>query len=110
MRKQANSSTGSIPLNYEVVYNKAVNAEYWVNLGQYTSLDKLLADDAKYKDFAAFKNGMVYNNNARVNKDGGNDYWQSGVTHPEILLSDLVTIFHPDLMPNQTLVYYQKLQ
>lgn len=102
-------STGSLPLDFEVVYTRASGADYWINAGTATSLKALESEDAKYREFAAFASGNVYSNNAKVNAAGGNDYWQSGVAHPEIILKDLVKIFHPDLVPDHTWVYYQKL-
>ena len=38
----------------------------------------------------------MYNNNNRVNNFGGNDYWESGVVSPQLVLKDLVKIFYPD--------------
>ena len=41
---------------------------------------------------------------------GGNDYWESGAVSPHLILADLVKIFHPQLLPDHELVYYQKLE
>jgi len=68
-----------------------------------------LAKDSRFKDFEPFETGRVYNNNKRTNDSGGNDFWESGVVHPEMLLADLIKIFHPDLMPDHELYYYQKV-
>jgi iron complex transport system substrate-binding protein len=104
------TTTGSIPLDFEVVYDRALGADYWLNPGTVRSMEELLAEDARYADFGAVGSGQVYNNNARVNDGGGNDYWESGVVHPEIVLKDLLKIFHPDLVPDHDLVYYQQLK
>lgn len=104
------TTTGSIPLDFEVVYDTALDAEYWINPGTASTMKELLGEDARYADFAAVKTNNVYNNNARVNAGGGNDYWESGVAHPEIILKDLVKIFHPEILPDHNLVYYQKLE
>ena len=44
-----------------------------------------------------------------MSKNGGNDYWESGVVHPERLLADLIHIMHPDMLPDRELYYYQRL-
>jgi iron complex transport system substrate-binding protein len=105
------TSTGSLTLSFESVFDKASKADYWININLFwnTTADAL-ADDARYGDFAAFKNGKVFNNNARVNANGGDDYFESGVANPDVLLADLITIFHPDLLPDHALVYYKKLE
>lgn len=103
-------TTGSIPLDFEVVYDRALGADYWLNPGTARSMEELLAEDARYADFGAVRSGQVYNNNALLNDGGGNDYWESGVAHPEIVLKDLLKIFHPELVPDHSLVYYQQLK
>lgn len=101
----------SVPLDFEVVYERAAEAEYWVNLNAFwLTLDEALADDERYGDFAAFQNGKVYNNNARSNANGGNDYFETGVANPDLLLADLIAILHPELLPDHELVFYRKLE
>jgi iron complex transport system substrate-binding protein len=45
-----------------------------------------------------------------LNDIGANDYWESGSVNPHLILADLITIFHPDLLPGHQLVYYKQLQ
>lgn len=102
--------TGSLPLSFEVVLERAQNADYWLNIGFASTLEDLLAMDARYADFGAYQNGNIYNFNKRVNENGGVDYYESGVAHPELVLRDLIRIFYPDLLPEHELFYYQQLQ
>jgi iron complex transport system substrate-binding protein len=82
----------------------------WVNLSQsWKTVKDLLKEDNRYYDFKAVKNNRLYNNNARVNENGGNDYWEGGISNPDVVLSDLIKIFHPEILPNHQLVYYQKI-
>lgn len=104
------TSAGSLPLSFEAVFEKAKDADYWLNVGFVGSLDDLKGMDPRYADFAAFQNGQVWNNDARTNGSGGNDYYESAVLHPERVLADLIFIFHPDLLPNHQLVYYRQLK
>ncbi len=104
------SSTGSIPLSFEAVYERARDADFWLNVGFYSDLNSLKEADARFADFAAFQEGNVWNNDARVNPNGGNDYYESAVAHPEVVLADLIYIFHPDLLPGHELVYYRQLR
>lgn len=101
---------GSLFLDFEVVLDIATDADFWVNLNQFwTTLDEALAADPRYGEFAAVRNGAVYNNNARMNPNFGNDYFESGVANPDLLLADLVAIFHPELLPDHEFVYYLRL-
>lgn len=104
------TSTGSLPLAFEAVFEKAQGAEYWVNVGYFFTLDDLLAADARYADFNAYQSGNIWNNDARISPNGGNDYYESAVAHPELVLADLIKIFHPELLPDHELVYYRQLK
>ena len=103
-------SSGSLPISFEAVFERAANADYWLNLRQsWNSLKDVVTEDNRYGDFHAFKKGNLYNNNARLSPNGGNDYWQSGMSNPDVVLSDLIKIFHPEILPNYNLFYYQKV-
>ncbi len=104
------SSTGSLPFNFEAVYEKALNADFWLDPGNARSLKEITAMDPRYGSLKPYKNGGVFNNNKRSNAAGANDYFESGVVNPDLILSDLIEIFHPDLFPNRELVYYQQLK
>jgi len=103
-------STGSLQLSFEVVYDRVVDGDIWVNTSTWTSIAEALTADERFADFAALQNGQMYNNNVRVNENGGNDYWESGVTNPQLILADLIRIFHPELLPEHELYFYQQLQ
>ena len=103
-------SDKAIPMDLESVYLKAGNAEYWINTGTARSIEQIISMDSRFSHFPPINSGKVYNNTAKVNSTGGNDYWESGLVHPDIILSDLINIFHPGLLEEETLVYYQKLQ
>lgn len=101
---------GSLQLSYEEVYDKALDAEFWLNTGTWERLEDAQNVDPRNANFAAFKNKKMYNNNARLNAFGGNDIWESAVVRPDLVLKDLTRIFHPELLPAHQLYYYQQLQ
>jgi iron complex transport system substrate-binding protein len=41
-----------------------------------------------------------------VNSAGTNDYWARGVARPDIILADLIKIFHPDLAKDHEFEWY----
>ena len=100
----------SVPLDVEVVVENGANAAFWVNANQFwATTDDMLADEPRFADFAAVESGNVWNNNLRTNVNGGSDYFESGAAHPELILADLIAIFHPDLLPDHEFTYYQQL-
>jgi iron complex transport system substrate-binding protein len=104
------SSKEALALDIEAVYNQAGQADFWINSGSAASLAELLNTDPRLQLFKPYKDSCVYNNNARLNLSGGNDYWESGVIYPFLVLKDLIRIFHPEMLPEHTLVYYKKLE
>jgi iron complex transport system substrate-binding protein len=103
-------STGSQQLSFEEVFERAQGADFWLNTSSWKSLADGLAADERFAQFAAFQNGNVFNNNVRLNPNGGNDYWETGVTNPDLVLADLIRILHPELLPEHELYFYQQLQ
>jgi iron complex transport system substrate-binding protein len=102
---------GSVPFDFETVYDAGVEADYWfANAFLTNTLTDLMAQDERYTGFAAVEAGRVYNNDALVNANGGNDYYESGAANPQFVLADLVAILHPDLLPGHSLRYYRPLE
>ena len=105
-----NTETGSIPLSFESVYEKAAEADYWIGVTGFEGLEQLEENDPRYMNFLAFQKKKVYNNNARLNDEGGNDYFETGVARPDLVLNDLVKILHPQLLPAHSLYFHQQLE
>ena len=103
------TNTGSMELSFETVYDSAYEADIWINAHTFKSLEELGSTDERYKGFKAFQKGAIYNSNARLTPGGGNDYYESGAVRPDIVLKDLVKIFHPGVLPGYQLYYFQKL-
>ena len=99
----------SIQLDFESVYARAADADVWLSPGAATSLEALADMDERYTRFSAWQRGAVYNHDRRLTPAGGNDYWESAVARPDVVLADLVKIFHPALVPDHAFVYYRRL-
>ncbi len=104
-----NTGNASTPVDMEEAYLLASAADLWLNVGMASTLGEVKAACPKFADTRCFRNGYVYNNNVRTNAAGGNDYFESGVVHPELVLRDLIKIFHPELV-EEDFVYYKRLK
>lgn len=102
--------SGAQPLDFEVVLERAKDADYWINVGALNELSALAAMDARYADFKAFQEGKVYTYSKRMNASGAVDYFESGAAAPDVVLMDLIKAFYPDLLPEHEFFYYQALQ
>lgn len=104
-----NNSNESRPIDLEEAFMLVSASDKWINVGQTRSLDELRKN---YPKFAATKpvlSGEVYNTTGRVAANGANDYWERGVVEPDVVLRDMVMIFHPEFADSD-LVYYEKLK
>ncbi len=103
------SGNTSLPIDLEEAYTLASQADFWLNTDQVTSLATLAKKCPKFTDTRIFRNGAVYNNTLRSNAAGGNDFFESGITNPDLILQDLISLFHPEIS-KAPFYYYQKLQ
>lgn len=99
---------GSVPLSVEVVLDKAAEADIWL-LKYNSTVDKgysdLLAEYDGYIHFKPFKERNVFACNAHRN-----NVFEEAAFHPEMLLKDLATLFHPALFPEYKTKYYERMR
>ncbi|MDD3686153.1 MAG: ABC transporter substrate-binding protein [Bacteroidales bacterium] len=104
-----NDKSESISLSIEQVFAAALAADFWLHPNNADSRKDILSVDSRMNKFEPFEKAKIYNNNKRKNRYGGNDFWESGIIHPDIILSDLKSIFYPDSTSSQNLFYYKKI-
>jgi iron complex transport system substrate-binding protein len=104
------SSTGFLQISFEAVFEKASEADYWIGVGSYASLNEINQADPRYALFKAFKTQHVYTYDARTGAKGGSEFLELGYLRPDLILSDLVKIAHPELLPQHSLYFHRKLE
>jgi iron complex transport system substrate-binding protein len=100
--------TGSFPLDFESVYQKAINADYWQVLdfyeGTYT-YQNISKEYSPYSNFKAFKTKKIIFCNTRYQS-----YYEQGILEPEVILADLIKILHPQLLKEHQNKYFNLLK
>jgi len=94
-----NTAPGSASIDLEAQIRRATDADIWINGGGWKSLAAMLEDEPRYAEFKAYQRGRVWVYERRLMQAGSNDYWSRSITHPDIVLADLVKIFHASLAP-----------
>ncbi|MDO5442826.1 MAG: ABC transporter substrate-binding protein [Bacteroidia bacterium] len=102
------TSASSIPLSFESVLDFASDAEFW--LMKYASDSPFTYEDLRkeyplYAEFDAFKRRNIYVCNTLTTK-----YYEDITLHPDLVLEDLVAIYHPELLPEHGFRYYLPMQ
>ncbi|WP_373056037.1 ABC transporter substrate-binding protein [Zunongwangia sp. H14] len=101
---------GSMALSFESVLAEAQDADYWISAGQFTSYEELFANSDHYRQFEAVKNKKVYSVSLVKGATGGVVYYELGPQRPDLVLKDLISIFHPGLMPDYRRTFFKALE
>lgn len=105
-----NTDTGPLTIDFEAELARAGGADIWIEGSQFwKSLADVTKDDPRYTAFRPFQRGQVWVPNRVTNPNGGLDYFERGVARPDLVLGDLIEIFHPNLERGRPLVFYVRL-
>jgi iron complex transport system substrate-binding protein len=69
----------------------------------------MLDDEPRYREFKAYRQGHVWVYDRTAAPPGAGNYWSRSVTRPDLVLADLVKIFHPELALDRTFEWYSQL-
>lgn len=107
-----NTSNRSLPIDLEEAYLLTSSVDIWLNAGNAATLGELKSQFPKFAGVSCVKKGAVYNCNKRMSASGGNDYWESGVVRPDVVLHDLIAILHPEVLAenDREMYYYMRLE
>jgi iron complex transport system substrate-binding protein len=76
-------------LSLEEVVMLADSADVWVNPGAFGTAEEILSAEPRVKDFRAFREKRVCQNDGRKGPGGGNDFYESAVARPVELVGSL---------------------
>lgn len=107
---ESNSDTGSISLSIESVLERAGDADFWISPSQFTSYLQLKEANAHYSQFKAYQEKKVFTFASTRGATGGMLYYELGPNRPDLILKDLIHIFHPDLLPNHEPFFFKPLK
>jgi len=101
---KADNHIASFPLDYETVYAKAHDADFWrivLSFNDQPSYDALAKENELYTHFAAFKNRKIIWCDAKKTA-----YFEKSSLEPQWVLADFIKVFHPELLPDYESKYY----
>ncbi len=102
-----NEDTGGVNMDFEAIYAQAADVDYWRISNSFDgefSYDVLAEQDSRFMDFKAFRDRhVIYCNMSRT------PFYESFPVHPELVLSDFIHIFYPQLLPDYQPTYYKLL-
>ncbi len=105
-----NNDNGSLQLNFENVLDKAQNAELWIGAGSFTNKIQMTDTHKGYGYFEAFKNDHIYTYTKQIGPKGGLLYYELGPLRPDLILKDIISIAHPELLKDYVPFFFQNLK
>lgn len=102
--------TGSLSLSWESVLEKGQNADFWIAPAQFTSYRELEKASGHYMQFNAFKNRKVYTFSKAKGETGGLLYYELAPQRPDLVLKDIIHIFHPNLLEEHKPFFFTPLE
>lgn len=98
------TSAGSLQMSFEAVLDRASEADIWLikSFGKDLTLSDLEEQDPRYMLFKPAKTGGVWNADTQAVP-----LYEETPFHPEMLLQDYITIFHPGALPGKEARYFK---
>ena len=101
---------GSLSLSFESVFEKGINADYWIAPGYFSSKEQMLSSNKLYEKFTTFKEEKIYSPSIKKGKTGGIIYYELAPTRPDLVLKDIIKITNPELLPNYKFTFFEKMK
>lgn len=102
--------TGSLSLSLESVLEKGKDADFWISPSRFTTYSEMESSNGHYQQFNAFNNHTVFTFANTTGPTGGLLYYELAPQRPDLVLKDLVRIFHPEVLPEHTSYFFTPLQ
>ena len=102
------SGETAITLSTEAVLEQATSAEYW--LTEHVAMETLGAA-GPMETIPAFREGRVYHIHKRARPEhDAYDWYETALVRPDVVLQDLVSVLHPQLLPDHERFFLQQIR
>ena len=102
-RYKNTKTNASLALTIEQILSENKDAKFWLNAGN-SSKKSILATNPHVQYLDAFKNNIY------CYSKGMKKYWEQSSARPDLVLSDLIHIFHPEETSIAELYFYQNIK
>jgi len=99
--------TGLLTLNIEAALQSGAQAEFWLHPSLWRGKSEITQNEPRMQILPSWQNNKIYQSSKRTGKNGSRDFYESGVAYPDLVLADLIFIFHPEILPEHSFVYYE---
>lgn len=104
---KANGLSEGIQVSDEIVLGKAQEIDYIIS---FQSTTENWPPDSYMNSFPAFRNQNLFHHFKRYRDYGAHDWYQTAPMRPDLLLMDLIHLFHPEVLPKHELFFLEPIQ
>ncbi|MDR2580377.1 MAG: hypothetical protein LBC85_05225, partial [Fibromonadaceae bacterium] len=105
-----NPQTGILTLGIETALQSGMQAEFWLHPSLWASKAEIMQNEPRMSMLPLWQSGKVYQSSKRTGKNGSRDFYESAVAYPDLVLADLIFIFHSEIFPKHKFVYYEPVK
>ncbi|RNC83224.1 MAG: ABC transporter substrate-binding protein [Balneola sp.] len=106
-KTEANGLSEGITISDELVLQKAEDIDF---IFSFQSTTGNWPTKAYMENFPAYRNKDLYHHFKRYKDYGASDWYQSAPMRPDMLLSDMIKLFHPELLPDHELFFLAPIE
>ncbi len=100
---------GDITKDFETIIEDGHDAAIWFYPRMSDRDIRTVMDQDQLEVFKAYRDRQIYYQDARLNIVGGNEYWEKGPARPDLILKDLISIFHPQVVTDHELYFFRNI-
>jgi iron complex transport system substrate-binding protein len=104
---QANGLSEGVAISTEIVFKELQSVDYIIS---FQSSTENWPPQSYMSTVPAYKNKNLFHHFKRYTDYGAHDWYQTATMRPDLVLQDLIAIFHPELLPNHTLFFFDKIK
>ncbi len=87
-----------------------MDADFWIGPSEFNSFDQMLVANKHYGQFKAFQQKQVYSYSMKKGATGGLIFYEEASNRPDLVLKDLISIFHPNALPDYQPTFIEPLK
>lgn len=106
-KTQSNGLSEGITISNEVVLQEAADIDFIIS---FQSTTDNWPPKVYMQNFPAYRNKNLYHHFKRYKDYGASDWYQTAPMRPDLLLSDMIKLFHPELLPEHELFFLEPIE
>lgn len=104
---KANGLSEGIQISDEIVLSKANEVDFIIS---FQSTTENWPPSSYMRTFPAFRDSGLYHHFKRYRDYGAHDWYQTASMRPDLLLMDLIKLFHPGILPTHELFFLAPIE